>query len=171
MNNCLYKRSAALGGARKFTYHCDMSHFLCSICFASQLARQIIQCSSRVKKDGKAWQTSQSSNLKSITVLLYCSAGYLLYQCQKEYHMPNTILREQEVFMLREEMEILMNERQCLLDATGAAAVFVAKLDSSILPDSVCQAAKILSSSLNNLPEETLKDALERVKSEFAVRA
>ena len=64
-----------------------------------------------------------------------------------------------------------MKERQCLLDATGAAAVFVAKLDSSILPNSVCQAAKMLSSSLNNLPEETLKDALERVKSEFAVRA
>ncbi|MBX9895112.1 MULTISPECIES: hypothetical protein [unclassified Nitrosomonas] len=85
--------------------------------------------------------------------------------------MPNTILREQEVSMLREEMEILMSERQSLLNATGAAAVFVAKLDSSILPDSACQAAKILSSSLNNLPEETLRDALERVKSEFAVRA
>ena len=85
--------------------------------------------------------------------------------------MPNTILRELEVSMLRGEMEILMKERQCLLDATGAAAVFVAKLDSSILPNSVCQAAKMLSSSLNNLPEETLKDALERVKSEFAVRA
>lgn len=85
--------------------------------------------------------------------------------------MPNTTLREQEVSMLREEMEILMKERQCLLDATGAAAVFVATLDSSILPNSVCQAARMLSSSLNNLPEETLKDALERVKSEFAVRA
>lgn len=85
--------------------------------------------------------------------------------------MPNTILREQEVSMLREEMEILMSERQSLLNATGAAAVFVAKLDSSILPDSACQAAKILSSSLNNLPEETLRDALERVKSQFAVRA
>ena len=35
--------------------------------------------------------------------------------------MPNTILREQEVSMLRGEMEILMNERQCLLDTTGAA--------------------------------------------------
>ena len=84
--------------------------------------------------------------------------------------MPNTILREQEVSMLREEMEILMNERQSLLDATGAAAMFVAKMDSALLPDSVCQAAKILSSSLNNLPEETLRDALERVKSECAVR-
>lgn len=85
--------------------------------------------------------------------------------------MPNTILREQEVFMLRGEMEILMNERQCLLDTTGAAAMFVANLDTALLPDSACQAAKVLSNSLNNLPEETLRDALEKVKSEFAVRA
>ena len=85
--------------------------------------------------------------------------------------MPNTILKEQEIFMLREEVEILMNERQCLLDTTGAAAVFVANLDSTLLPDSACQAAKMLSSSLNNLPEETLRDALEKVKAEFVVRA
>ncbi len=73
--------------------------------------------------------------------------------------------------MLREEMEILMNERQCLLDATGAAAVFVASLDGKSLPDSARQAARILSNSLNNLPEETLRDALEKVKAGFAVRA
>ena len=85
--------------------------------------------------------------------------------------MPNTVLREQEVSMLRGEMEILMNERQCLLDTTGAAAIFVANLDSTLLSDSACQAAKVLSNSLNNLPEETLRDALEKVKSEFAVRA
>jgi len=85
--------------------------------------------------------------------------------------MSNTILKEQEVSMLRGEMEILMNERQCLLDTTGAAAIFVANLDSTLLPDSACQAAKVLSNSLNNLPEETLRDALEKVKSEFAVRA
>ena len=85
--------------------------------------------------------------------------------------MPNTILREQAVSMLRGEMEILMNERQCLLDTTGAAAIFVANLDSTLLPDSACQAAKVLSNSLNKLPEETLRDALEKVKSEFAVRA
>lgn len=84
--------------------------------------------------------------------------------------MPNTILKEQEIFMLREEVEILMNERQSLLNAAGAAAVFVANLDSTVLPNSSCQAAKMLSSSLNSLPEETLRDALEKVKAEFLVR-
>lgn len=85
--------------------------------------------------------------------------------------MPDTVLKEQEIFMLREEVEILMNERQCLLNTTGAAAVFVANLDSTLLPDSACEAAKMLSSSLNKLPEETLRDALEKVKAEFVVRA
>ena len=84
--------------------------------------------------------------------------------------MPNTILRGQEVSMLREEVEILMNERQCLLDTTGAAAIFVANLDSALLPDAACQAAKVLSCSLNKLPEETLRDALEKVKSELTIR-
>ena len=85
--------------------------------------------------------------------------------------MPNTTLKEQEVSMLREEIEILMNERQSLLDTTGAAAFFVANLDSTLLPDAACQAAKILSNALNSLPEETLRDALEKVKSEFVARA
>lgn len=84
--------------------------------------------------------------------------------------MQNTTMGEQEISMLREEMEILMDERQCLLDATGAAAVFIASLDSALLPDSVCQAAKVLSNSLNNLPEETLRDALEKVRAEPIVR-
>jgi uncharacterized membrane protein len=85
--------------------------------------------------------------------------------------MPNTILKGQEISMLREEVEILMNERQCLLDTTGAAAVFVANLESTtLLPDAACQAAKVLSCSLNKLPEETLRDALEKVKSELTIR-
>ena len=36
----------------------------------------------------------------------------------------------QEIVMLRAEIEMLMSERQALLRATGAAAVFVANLDS-----------------------------------------
>lgn len=83
--------------------------------------------------------------------------------------MPRKVIEEQETSMLRAEMEILMNERQSLLGVTGAAAVFVAELDSSILPDDVCEAAEILSNALNNLPEETLRDALEKVQAELAV--
>ncbi len=79
--------------------------------------------------------------------------------------MHHTFLKEQEVSMLRDEMEILMNERQSLLNTVGAAAVFVANLDSSILPDDMCEAAEMLSNSLNNLSEETLRDALEKVEA------
>lgn len=85
--------------------------------------------------------------------------------------MPDTILREREIFMLREEMEILMSERQRLLDTTGTAAVFAANPDNVLLPDSVHQAMKMLSGTLNDLPEEALPDAREKAKAEFVVRA
>ncbi len=83
--------------------------------------------------------------------------------------MSRNFVDEQETSMLRAEIEILMNERQSLLGVAGAAAVFVAELDSDILPDNVCEAAEMLSNTLNNLPEETLRDALEKVKAELVV--
>jgi len=79
--------------------------------------------------------------------------------------MPHTILKEQEVSMLRSEIEMLISERQSLLKTVGAAARFVACLDSSILPKEACKTAKILSKSLNQLNDETLRDALEKVKA------
>lgn len=79
--------------------------------------------------------------------------------------MHHTFLKEQEVSMLRDEMEILMNERQSLLNTVGSAAIFVASLDCSILPDNMCEAAERLSNALNQLSEETLRDALEKVEA------
>ncbi|MCB1935587.1 MAG: hypothetical protein KDF59_06570 [Nitrosomonas sp.] len=79
--------------------------------------------------------------------------------------MPHTILKEQEVSMLRSEIEMLINERQSLLKTVGAAARFVENLDSSILPKEACKTAKMLSKSLNQLNDETLRDALEKVKA------
>jgi hypothetical protein len=72
--------------------------------------------------------------------------------------------REQEIAMLRAELEMLMAEREHLLRTAGAAAMFVAKLDSHVLPESTYAAADILASSLNSLPEETLRDAVETVR-------
>lgn len=79
--------------------------------------------------------------------------------------MSHTILKEQEVSMLRSEIEMLISERQSLLKTVGAAARFVASLDSSILPKEACETAQILSKSLNQLNDETLRDALEKVKA------
>ena len=78
--------------------------------------------------------------------------------------MHHTILKEQEVSMLRTEIEMLMNERQSLLKTVGAAARFIACLDSRKLPKEAFETAKILSKSLNQLNEDTLQDALEKVK-------
>lgn len=79
--------------------------------------------------------------------------------------MHHTFLKEQEVSMLRAEIELLMNERQNLLNTAGAAARFVASLDSRALPQEACKSAKVLSRSLNQLADETLCDALEKVKA------
>lgn len=71
---------------------------------------------------------------------------------------------QDEISMLRAEIEILMTERQSLLRTTGAAAVFVANLDSESLPETTYAVADILAHSLNELSEDTLRDALELVR-------
>lgn len=78
-------------------------------------------------------------------------------------------LNDQEVRLLRDEIEMLMVERQRLLQVAGSAAVLVANLDSDNLPDDqdTIDAAEVLAESLNELSEETLKDALEIVRAEF----
>jgi hypothetical protein len=63
-------------------------------------------------------------------------------------------------FMLSQEIELLMAERSRLLRVAGAAAQFVAVMDSRNLPEKVATEAEILAESVNALPEDTLKDAL-----------
>ena len=48
----------------------------------------------------------------------------------------------------------------------GAAAVLVANTDPESLRDEAMDAAEMLSETLNALPEETLRDALESVQAE-----
>ncbi|TXI23553.1 MAG: hypothetical protein E6Q61_06750 [Nitrosomonas sp.] len=83
--------------------------------------------------------------------------------------MIHTQRQEQELSMLRSEIEMLMSERQSLLRTVGAAAVFIANLDDKILLGDICKSARVLSASLNDLPEETLSDALEKVNSKFII--
>ena len=78
-------------------------------------------------------------------------------------------LEEDEVRLLRREIELLMGERQRLLQVVGAAAVLVANLDSDTLPEDedTIDAAEMLAEQLNGLAEETLKDALESVQAQM----
>ena len=78
--------------------------------------------------------------------------------------MMNT-MNKQELAMLREEMEILMIERSGLLKVVGAAAVLVANTNGRELPPDAAEAAEMLSTLVNDLPEETLRDALESVRA------
>lgn len=75
---------------------------------------------------------------------------------------------DEEVQLLRREIEMLMTERQRLLQVVGAAAVLVANLDSDTLPEDedTIDAAEMLAEQLNDLAEETLKDALDSVRAE-----
>lgn len=81
--------------------------------------------------------------------------------------MTKHALNDQEITLLREELELLMVERQKLLHVAGSAAVLVANLDTDTLPEDqdTIDAAEVLAESLNALPDETLKDALDAVQA------
>jgi len=72
-------------------------------------------------------------------------------------------MNQQEIAMLREELEMLMSERTNLLKVVGVAAVLVASTDGRNLPPETAEAAEMLSKCVNDLSEETLKDALDAV--------
>lgn len=72
-------------------------------------------------------------------------------------------LNQQEIAMLRGEMEMLMSERSSLLKVVGAASVLMANTDGRDLPAEAAEAAEMLSRLVNELPEETLKEALDSV--------
>ena len=76
------------------------------------------------------------------------------------------VAKEQEIAMLRGEVELLMSERDGLLKIAGAAAAFVANIDVNALPRGCWDAADLLGESLNEVPEDTLKDALTAVEAE-----
>ncbi len=76
--------------------------------------------------------------------------------------MQSTINQE-DINMLRSEVEMLMKERLALLKVTGAAASLIAELDSHDLPKSTMEAAELLAANINTLAEETLQDALGAV--------
>ena len=75
-------------------------------------------------------------------------------------------LNKQEIAMLREELEMLMSERSSLLKVVGAASVLMANTDGRDLPAEAAEAAEMLSKLVNDLPEETLSEALESVHAE-----
>lgn len=71
--------------------------------------------------------------------------------------------RDQEISLLRKEIEMLMSERQALLQVVGGAASLIAALNTRQLPVSAIESADLVSTAINLLPEETLKDALDSI--------
>lgn len=62
--------------------------------------------------------------------------------------------------MLRAELELLMKERETLLIIAGAATGLIAELNTHDLPIRTVEAADLLATTINQLSEETLQDAL-----------
>ncbi|MCK6413493.1 MAG: hypothetical protein L6Q55_13885 [Azonexus sp.] len=75
--------------------------------------------------------------------------------------------REQEITLLRDEIEMLMAERQALLRVVGASAVLIASLESKRLPLGAVESADLVATTINALSEETLQDALGAVHAEI----
>ncbi len=75
--------------------------------------------------------------------------------------------RDQEIAMLRRELEMLMSERQNLLRVVGSSAALIAGLDSQRLPLASVESADMVATSINALSEETLQDALAAVRAEI----
>lgn len=75
--------------------------------------------------------------------------------------------QDQEIALLREELEMLMRERQFLLRVVGASAALIASLDSKRLPVGAVEAADVVATTINCLSEETLQDALSAVHAEI----
>jgi hypothetical protein len=75
--------------------------------------------------------------------------------------------RDQEIIMLRRELEMLMGERQTLLRVVGASAALIASLESKHLPVGAVESADQVATSINALSEETLQDALNAVRAEI----
>lgn len=69
-----------------------------------------------------------------------------------------------ETLMLTSEIELLMADRQTLLKLDGAAAKFVEKVNIEKLPISVVPLAEAIATSVNDLSEETLREALLSLK-------
>lgn len=75
--------------------------------------------------------------------------------------------RQSEITLLRKEIEMLMSERELLLRVVGASAVLIASLDSKRLPVGAVEAGDVVATSINQLSEETLQDALNSVHAEI----
>lgn len=70
-----------------------------------------------------------------------------------------------ETNMIRAELEMLMKERETLLKVTGAAAGLIAELNTADLPIRTVEAADLLATTINQLTEESLQDALNAVQA------
>lgn len=79
--------------------------------------------------------------------------------------------RDEEITLLRRELELLMGERQLLLQIAGASASLIASMDTKDLPAAAVEAADMVATTLNSLTEESFQDALASIHAEIESEA
>lgn len=86
----------------------------------------------------------------------------------KHKHAHNSVRRRRSHAdtWLGAEIELMMREREGLLQAAGAAAALFATLDMRDLPREARESLCRLGATLTSLSDETLSDALEQVLGE-----
>ena len=75
--------------------------------------------------------------------------------------------RAKDTSLLSHELDLLMGERQSLLKVVGATAALIASLDTRLLPPGAVESADLVATAINDLPDETLRDALAAVRAEI----
>lgn len=68
--------------------------------------------------------------------------------------------RADDLSMLRSEVEMLVEEDARLMKIAGAAALFVSQLKGAALPKGALAAASVLAKLINEIPDDTMCDAL-----------
>ena len=74
--------------------------------------------------------------------------------------------RDQEIALLRREIELMMGERQALLRVAGSAAVLIASLDSKRLPVGAVEAADLVATHINHLILSHASELLGRTETQ-----
>jgi hypothetical protein len=99
----------------------------------------------------------------------------IMHPVNTKHRYPRTMAEQtidpREIASLKDEIEMLMQDRQRLLTVLGAATVLVSEFDENfadILSDYQTMAAALLADTIGTLPEETVREALQLVQAQLA---
>ncbi len=73
--------------------------------------------------------------------------------------------QENEIAMLRSELEMMLEEDTRLKKIVGAAAMFISRLEGEVLPKKTVVAGLALARLIDEMPDDTMCEALQLYQS------